>query len=126
MVRSNNPYTASIVQWQAAIEQGRFDGEFGRIYGREQVAAWRTNYLEALRHFAARYGSGGRLVVARCPGQMNVMGMHIDYGGMPSGADGRARRRYVGGGAGGPLSRQVRLASFSTQPRCARRSLQAH
>ena len=84
MVRSNNPYAASIVQWQAAIEQGRFDGEFGRIYGREQVAAWRANYLEALRHFAARYGSEGHLVVARCPGQMNVMGMHIDYGGMPS------------------------------------------
>ena len=53
MVRSNNPYTASLGQWQAAIEQGRFDGEFGRIYGREQVAVWRANYLEALRHFAA-------------------------------------------------------------------------
>ena len=59
MVRSNNPYTASLGQWQAAIEQGRFDGEFGRLYGRAQVAAWRANYLEALRHFAARYGSGG-------------------------------------------------------------------
>lgn len=115
MVRSNNPYTASLVQWQAAIEQGHFDGEFGRIYGREQVAAWRANYLEALRHFAARYGRGGRLVVARCPGQMNVMGMHIDYGGMPSvrmavrGADTLVVARASS-------SRQVRLASFLRSP----------
>ena len=118
MVRSNNPYTASIVQWQAAIEQGRFDGEFGRIYGREQVAAWRANYLEALRHFAARYGSEGLVVMARCPGQMNVMGMHIDYGGMPSvrmavrGADTLVVARAV-------ASRQVRLASFLRSPGAA-------
>ena len=111
MVRSNNSYTASLGQWQAAIEQGRFDGEFGRIYGREQVAAWRDNYLEALRHFAARYGSEGRVVVARCPGQMNVMGMHIDYGGMPSvrlavrGADTLVVARAA-------ADRRVRLASF--------------
>ena len=116
MVRSNNPYTASLVQWQAAIEQGGFDCEFGRLYGSDQVAAWRANYLEALRHFAARYGGEGRLVVARCPGQMNVMGMHIDYGGMPSvrmavrGADTLVVARATAG------SRQVRLASFL---RCA-------
>ncbi len=115
MVRSNNPYTASIAQWQAALEQGRFDGEFGRIYGREQVAAWRANYLEALRHFAARYGSEGCVVVARCPGQMNVMGMHIDYGGMPSvrlavrGADTLVVAREAS-------SRRVRLASLLHSP----------
>ena len=118
MVRSNNPYTASLDQWQAAIEQGRFDGEFGRIYGREQVAAWRANYLEALRHFAVLYGSEGRLVVARCPGQMNVMGMHIDYGGMPSvrlavrGADTLVVARAAS-------SRQVRLASLLRSPSAA-------
>ena len=118
MVRSNNPYTASSGQWQAAIEQGRFDGEFERIYGREQVAAWRANYLEALRHFAARYGSEGRVAVARCPGQMNVMGMHIDYGGMPSvrmavrGADTLVVARAA-------ASRRVRLASFLRSPGAA-------
>ena len=69
MARSNNPYTASLVQWQAALEQGRFDCEFGRIYGREQVAAWRANYLEALRHFAARYGSGGAWSWPAAPGR---------------------------------------------------------
>ncbi len=110
MVRSNS-YTASLTQWQTAIEQGHFDGEFGRIYGLEQVAAWRTNYLEALRHFAARYGRYGRVVIVRCPGQMNVMGMHIDYGGMPSvrlavrGADTLVVARAA-------ASRRVRLASF--------------
>ena len=111
MVRSNNPYTASLGQWQAALEQGRFDGEFERLYGREQVAAWRANYLEALRHFADRYGREGHLVVVRCPGQINVMGMHIDYGGMPSvrmavrGADTLVVARAAS-------SRRVRLASF--------------
>ena len=111
MVRSNNPYTASLGQWQAALEQGRFDREFERLYGREQVAAWRANYLEALRHFADRYGHGSPLVVVRCPGQINVMGMHIDYGGMPSvrmavrGADTLVVARAAS-------SRRVRLASF--------------
>lgn len=111
MVRSNNPYTASLGQWQAALERGRFDREFERLYGREQVAAWRANYLEALRHFADRYGRGGPLVVVRCPGQINVMGMHIDYGGMPSvrmavrGADTLVVARAAS-------SRRVRLASF--------------
>ena len=125
MVRSNNPYTASIVQWQAAIEQGRFDCEFERIYGRGQVAAWRVNYLEALRHFAARYGIGGRVVVARCPGQMNVMGMHIDYGGMPSvrlavrGADTLVVARAAS-------SRRVRLASLLRSSGASARSLCAH
>ena len=115
MVRSNNPYTASLGQWQAALEQGRFDREFERLYGREQVAAWRANYLEALRHFAARYGRGGGLVVVRCPGQINVMGMHIDYGGMPSvrmavrGADTLVVARAAS-------SRRVRLASFLRCP----------
>ena len=115
MVRSNNPYTASLDQWQAAIEQGRFDGEFERLYGREQVAAWCANYLEALQLFAARYGRGGRLVVVRCPGQINVMGMHIDYGGMPSvrmavrGADTLVVARAAS-------SRRVRLASFLRCP----------
>ena len=118
MVRSNNSYTASLDQWQAAVEQGRFDSEFGRIYGREQVAAWRANYLEALRHFAVLYGSEGRLVVTRCPGQMNVMGMHIDYGGMPSvrlavrGADTLVVARAAS-------SRQVRLASLLRSPSAA-------
>lgn len=110
MVRSN-PYTARLVTWQAALEQGRFDGEFARLYGRDQVAAWRGHYLAALSHAAARYGAGGDWVVARCPGQMNVMGMHIDYGGMPSvrlavrGADTLVVARAAAGG-------RVRLASF--------------
>jgi len=118
MVRSNNSYTASLVQWQTAVEQGRFDGEFGRIYGPEQVATWRANYLEALRLFAARYGREGGVVVARCPGQMNVMGMHIDYGGMPSvrlavrGADTLVVARAA-------ASRRVRLASFLRSPGAA-------
>ena len=53
--------------------------------------------------------------MARCPGQMNVMGMHIDYGGMPSvriavrGADTLVVARKAS-------SRRVRLASFLRSP----------
>lgn len=84
MVNSNNKYTAGLAQWLAAIEAGRFDDDFARIYGVDQVAVWRNNYLEALASFSDCYGGDGELVIARCPGQMNAMGMHVDYGGMPS------------------------------------------
>ena len=80
----NNRHKASLQQWQSAIEQGHFDDEFTRVYGAGQIAVWRGNYLEALTSFAGYYGGEGELLIARCPGQMNIMGMHVDYGGMPS------------------------------------------
>ena len=102
-------------QWQEQVAAGNFDGEFARIYGPDQVAVWRANYLEALSCFAARYGGEGEWVVARCPGQMNAMGMHIDYGGMPSlrlavrGADTLVVARKM-------QSRRVRVSSLLRCP----------
>lgn len=111
-----NKYAVSLAQWRSGLEKGRFDREFGRIYGADQVENWRANYLEALAHFAARYGGEGELVIARCPGQMNAMGMHVDYGGMPSlrlavrGADTLVVARKAEG------SRRVRLSSLLRCP----------
>ncbi len=60
------------------------DAFLRRVYGAEHVDVWRERYEQALALFAERYGVEGDLVIARCPGQINLMGMHIDYGGMPS------------------------------------------
>lgn len=83
-----SPFSAELRYWRGAFED-RGSGlgrELKRLYG-EESEAWRVRYQEALSLFAHRYPEGGegrRLVISRCPGQMNIMGMHIDYGGMPS------------------------------------------
>lgn len=51
----------------------------------DQAPVWRDRCAGALRRFVELYGDDDRpVVISRCPGQMNIMGMHIDYGGMPS------------------------------------------
>ena len=111
----NDKYTATGQQWRADVEAGHLDREFARIYGPDQVEAWRANYLEALACFAVQYGGEGEWVIARCPGQMNAMGMHIDYGGMPSlrlavrGADTLVVARKM-------QSRRVRVSSLLRSP----------
>jgi galactokinase len=54
------------------------------FYGQEDSSAWRQHYCEALEEFSRHFGEEREVVVARCPSQMNVMGMHVDYGGMSS------------------------------------------
>ena len=66
------------------LEKGGLDGELAALYGDGAVDAWKGHYRGALEAFAQTYGDAGEAVIARCPGQMNLMGMHIDYGGMPS------------------------------------------
>ncbi len=75
---------ASLQQWREGIKNGSMDAYFASIYGEESAYAWQQNYAQALELFAECYGEDGLLVIARCPGQMNLMGQHIDYGGMPS------------------------------------------
>lgn len=75
---------ASLQQWREAIISGSFDAYLASVYGADAVDIWRRHYLQALDLFAERYGLDGPLAIARCPGQMNLMGQHIDYGGMPS------------------------------------------
>lgn len=75
---------APLRAWLKALHRGAMDHQLERFYGGEHVQDWRGHYEKALALFEEHYGSGGDVVMARCPGQMNVMGCHIDYGGMPS------------------------------------------
>ena len=81
---SQGKHRASLGDWIKALEGGGFDRQLAALYGNEAVAPWRANYLAALAQFQRHFGGEGQVVIARCPGQMNLMGMHIDYGGMPS------------------------------------------
>ncbi|NKB69097.1 MAG: hypothetical protein GKR89_18670 [Candidatus Latescibacteria bacterium] len=76
-------YSASIDRWMKAFGSASWKARLEEYYGTE-IGPWQANYQEALQVFAENFGDHGDVVVARCPGQMNIMGMHIDYGGMPS------------------------------------------
>ena len=83
-----SPFTAAIRDWRRALDDrtSALGPDLQRLYG-DESEAWRLRYQEALSLFAERYPEGGEgrpVVISRCPGQMNIMGMHIDYGGMPS------------------------------------------
>ena len=77
-------HSAPLAKWIDAFTSGRMNGHLIHFYGEGNVEGWKKNYQEALRLFAEKYGEEGEIVIARCPGQMNAMGVHIDYGGMPS------------------------------------------
>ena len=75
---------APLANWVRALGQGELHGVLAHYYGANGVGDWQARYLEILAAFADLYGPEGEVVIARCPGQMNLMGVHIDYGGMPS------------------------------------------
>ena len=83
-----SPFGAAVRDWRRAFDDrgSALCRDLQRLYG-EECEAWRRRYGEALSAFSDRYPGGGEgrpVVLSRCPGQMNIMGMHIDYGGMPS------------------------------------------
>jgi galactokinase len=75
---------ASVETWREKIDNGRFDRILIDLYGDENLADWQSNYCTAIDAFVEGHGDHGEIIIARCPSQMNLMGMHIDYGGMPS------------------------------------------
>ncbi len=77
-------HRAPLDQWIKAFEAGRLQGPLEHFYGADGAILWKRRYGEILGEFTRCYGGEGEVVIARCPGQMNIMGMHIDYGGMPS------------------------------------------
>lgn len=97
-------HRAPTARWICALERGQLRPQLATFYGAAEAVRWEGHYLEAMRAFAARCGGEGEVVIARCPAQMNLMGMHIDYGGMPSlrlavrGADTLAIARLNPGG----------------------------
>lgn len=77
---------ATLSAWRTALtaEDSPLNAYLVRIF-EEGAPIWRERYLRILDQFEEHYGDDGApVVISRCPGQMNIMGMHIDYGGMPS------------------------------------------
>ena len=82
------PGAVPLSRWRDALsrQEGELWLRLESLYG-DQASAWRRRLLEALDGFAQAYPEEGEsrpVVISRCPGQMNIVGMHIDYGGMPS------------------------------------------
>lgn len=77
-------HTGSWQEWREALDRGAFAKEFARLHGAGEASLWERRYARALDAYAESYGRASRVAVARCPAQMNLMGMHLDYGGMPS------------------------------------------
>ena len=77
-------HTCSWEAWRKALDRGAFRDEFARLHGTGEAPLWERRYARALDAYAESYGRASRVAVARCPAQMNLMGMHLDYGGMPS------------------------------------------
>jgi len=84
---SSSTLGAPLSTWRVALKDSAsaLSVHLAVVYGEDDVEQWRARYLQILAQFEQRYGGvGGDVVISRCPGQMNIMGMHIDYGGMPS------------------------------------------
>ena len=86
--RDRRPWAAPLSSWRAAlaVEEGPLWERLQSLH-EEQAAPWRVRLLQALDAFARSYPDESEdrpVVISRCPGQMNIAGMHIDYGGMPS------------------------------------------
>jgi galactokinase len=79
-------WAAPAAAWRAALASSSspLRQHLDELYG-ERAGEWVQRYGRGLDAFEESYGADGRrLVISRCPGQMNIAGMHIDYGGMPS------------------------------------------
>ncbi|MEE2656979.1 MAG: galactokinase family protein [Candidatus Latescibacterota bacterium] len=76
-------HSLPLPRWRELLNSGELSPVLAEIYP-GQVEAWGVNYNRALDQFAGAFGEERQVVIARVPGQMNLMGMHIDYGGMPS------------------------------------------
>ncbi|MDA0337947.1 MAG: hypothetical protein O2782_22490, partial [bacterium] len=86
MARQN--WAAPLSTWRRvfADDDGELWPRLQGLYG-DKAGAWRARLQAALITFSDTYpeeGDARHVVIARCPGQMNIAGMHIDYGGMPS------------------------------------------
>ncbi len=78
--------TAPLKNWLHALaaDGSTLSAQIESLYGQEDSTEWRQHYSEALEEFSRHFGEDREVVIARCPSQMNVMGMHVDYGGMSS------------------------------------------
>lgn len=79
--------SATTAQWLRALEaqRGALWEHLQQLY-EDEAEDWRCRLHQAVKTFEQVYADDGErsIVISRCPGQMNIAGMHIDYGGMPS------------------------------------------
>jgi len=72
-------------RWLAAFEgfSPALRRAMRRIYGDDEalVERKRRAYLRVLKAFRRRFGAEARVVIARAPGRVNLMGRHIDHEG---------------------------------------------
>lgn len=80
-------FSAPLKRWRHCLTDGAGEeirAQLARFYGADEIEGWCRHYDRALAEYADAYGDDAEVVISRCPAQMNIMGMHIDYGGMPS------------------------------------------
>lgn len=68
-----------MVALSAAIRDGRYDGEFARLYGADQVDVQRARYLAAVDGFVDIFGGEGELMLFSAPGRTEIGGNHTDH-----------------------------------------------
>ena len=68
-----------MIALSAAIRDGKYDGEFARLYGADQVDAQRARYLAAVDGFVATFGGEGELALFSAPGRTEIGGNHTDH-----------------------------------------------
>ncbi len=66
---------ASVKTWREKIDNGQLDRILIDLYGDENLADWQSNYCTAIDAFVEGHGAHGEIIIARCPSQMNLMGM---------------------------------------------------
>lgn len=72
---------AKVRELKAAIEDGRYDRGFARLYGggAARLAQQRQRYLEAVESFAGIYGHEGDISLYSTPGRTEIGGNHTDH-----------------------------------------------
>ena len=113
-------FSAPLKRWRDRLKDDAGEeirAQLSRLYGAGEVGGWCRHYDRALDEYAGVYGDEAEVVISRCPAQMNIMGMHIDYGGMPSlrlavkGAD-----TITVAGRGPTASGRIRMKSILRSP----------
>ena len=63
----------------AALNEGRFDAVFTRLYGKENVAHQRARYQDAVKAYAELYGTDDDVFFFSAPGRTEIGGNHTDH-----------------------------------------------
>lgn len=62
----------------AAAENGELDGQIAALLGEQTKAETRARYTKLLQQFCAKYGDE-KVILARAPGRVNILGRHVDF-----------------------------------------------